>query len=268
MYVPSLYIDVCPILGLLWQVGHEQSWMGHCLSVMNEFWKANLSAWVWTFCQLTEHVLFQNTVHTIYLKVSCEGDAVSFELDFITGLHSRNSWFWHSDKGNIVHSLPSALNSLPTSLPNWVLIMCHDRLEMDWTKVRRGKRTYDFHLNDTEKTTKYKNERYSTCSAESNYTQTRSHNLRWEKGLPKYDPQSETMINSCLWLGTILGQQGNRNIHLPTQVTLRPNQIENKRGSLRSGRDIMLWNWHWYPFFPLRCSQPFTLENSEFILKC
>jgi hypothetical protein len=31
-----------------------------------------------------------------------------------------------------------------------------------------------------------------------------------EKWLPKYDPQSETTINSCLWLGTILGQHRNK----------------------------------------------------------
>ena len=36
------------------------------------------------------------------------------------------------------------------------------------------------------------------CSARGNYTKTRSYNRKWEKGLPKYDLQSETTIDSCL----------------------------------------------------------------------
>uniref|UniRef100_A0A673Y5V4 Uncharacterized protein n=1 Tax=Salmo trutta TaxID=8032 RepID=A0A673Y5V4_SALTR len=33
---------------------------------------------------------------------------------------------------------------------------------------------------------------YSLVGLNSNNTKTRSHKLRWEKRLPKYDPQSET----------------------------------------------------------------------------
>ena len=84
---------------------------------------------------------------------------------------------------------------------------------------------------------KIQNRTQRSAGLDSNNAKTRSHNLRWEKVLPKYDAQSEKTINSCLWLGTILGQQRNRDIDLPTQVTPWPNQIENKQGSLRSGRD-------------------------------
>ena len=78
---------------------------------------------------------------------------------------------------------------------------------------------------------------------------TTTHTTTGGKRLPMYGIQSETTIDSCLWLRTTPGQtHRNRkhrthNIECPPQLTPWPNQNRDIKWSLRSGRDIRFIIW-------------------------
>ena len=78
--------------------------------------------------------------------------------------------------------------------------------------------------------------------AERHKTQNYPHHTGGKR-LPKYGSQSETTIDSCLWLRTAPGQthrnikHRTHNIECPPQLTPWPNQNRDIKGSLRSGRD-------------------------------
>jgi hypothetical protein len=68
--------------------------------------------------------------------------------------------------------------------------------------------------------TEFNDRTVSLCKTTLHTNKEQDPTQREGKGLPKYDPQSETTIDSYLWLGTTLGQkQRNKEHRMPTQIT-------------------------------------------------
>jgi hypothetical protein len=109
---------------------------------------------------------------------------------------------------------------------------------MEWTKVRRGERTFSFICKCRQQNNNTTKTNVKLRKATHAQTKTMTHNYQKGKRLPKYDSQSETTIDSCPWLRAIPGQNiETNNIECPPQITPWPNQIEKWHRSLRSGCD-------------------------------
>jgi hypothetical protein len=109
---------------------------------------------------------------------------------------------------------------------------CHGRC---WrkTKAQGGERTFYFILKCHQQNNKWKKKPWSLQGKVPQTKLTTHSERRAEKGLPTYDSQSETTIDSCPWLRTIPGQ----NKEIPKHPNEKPNQNRDIKISLTSGRD-------------------------------
>ena len=111
---------------------------------------------------------------------------------------------------------------IPMMLRAWCVPLClfqswYCRLSRSFVKLT----DQETHQNNAEQI-----KREVKCSAHRQlHTNNKIQQKPSGKRLPKYDPQSETAIDSYHWLGTIPGQHRNRKTRVPTLVTPRPNQI-------------------------------------------
>ena len=106
-------------------------------------------------------------------------------------------------------------------------------------------------------------------TTENNYPQ-----LKGETRQPKYGSQSETTIDSCLWLGTIPGQTHSntnieQNIEYPPTSHSEQTKNRNIQSNLRSGRDkdtcclMLMVQAHYKRPFLSCCSAVSTKQNKE-----
>ena len=138
-------------------------------------------------------------------------------------------WLWSLTSIATETSFPF-LRSYNTNKHSKDLESCHVR-RMSETKAQHGIGTFSFNKWNTEE----KLNQQTKHAAEQNSADRQPHMVKipqhkWGKLLPKYDPQSETTINSCLWLGTISGQHRHTKpprhtkTRVPTLVAPWPNQ--------------------------------------------